>query len=723
MESNMKNITRSEQEVFTDLESLCQRSGYVHVLAHICFRDNMISYADRMTEDDMGGMYSARRIIRTEINTLIGLMIKAEIDWTIPAAEVQQEYLEATERLLEELHWCLSSAAFAGLSKESIEDGSFDPFNRGEALREPIFYSGDSAHSFQYLDLALKKYANDNPWLEPNVGFTIQQACEIAKCIGMVHEDRFRLGRKQMRAQSPSTWTMAPCFGFSVTEVAAKSGIAADVIEKVLTALTVPSAECNAAFNALSDFNTVSARPLLRMPNGDFLSLQAYAISEALYESPFYWMAQDKPYLPTLSKHRGDFTESFVVERLALVFGAENVYSNVDIYQNKSRVSDIDALVVWGNRLLIVQAKSKRLSFEARKGNDQVLRDDFKKAVQAAYDQAITCAKCLLGTGYRFSAPSGRDVSLPDDIKTIYIFCVVSDHYPALSFQARKFLKTEKVDRVQAPMVMDVFAIDEMTEMLQTPLQFISYINARAIHAEKLLAMQEQAILGFHLKENLWLDPKYDKVHIDDNYATGVDVAMAVRRTGIPGSRTPEGILTRLPRTVLGRVLAQIEKQPEPMLIDLGLLLLSLNGDTVKQISNAIEKLAALTRSDGKLHDATCGVRGEAGITFHCTGEPPAVARQRLKLHCEISKYREQATEWFGICINPDRLDIRFALALAFAWEQDPAMDHAVEAMQASMSLAKSASKLQQFSNNEMKIGRNNPCPCGSGNKYKKCCL
>jgi hypothetical protein len=22
-----------------------------------------------------------------------------------------------------------------------------------------------------------------------------------------------------------------------------------------------------------------------------------------------------------------------------------------------------------------------------------------------------------------------------------------------------------------------------------------------------------------------------------------------------------------------------------------------------------------------------------------------------------------------------------------------------------------------------MKVGRNDPCPCGSGNKYKKCCL
>lgn len=724
MQSSTNNTTRSEQEVFTDLEALCQRPGYVHVLAHICFRDNMISYADRMTEDDMGEMYSERRIIRTEINTLIGLMIKVEIDWTIPAAEVQQEYLDTTERLLEELHWCLSSSVFAGLSKESIENGSFDPFNRGEAFREPIFYSGDSAHSFQYLDLSLKKYANDNPWLEANVGFTIQQACEIAKCIWLVHEDRFRLGREQMRAQSPTTWTMASCFGFSVTEVAAKSGMEPAVIERVLAALAVPSPECNAEFSSLSDFNIVSSRPLLKMPNGDLLSLQAYAISESLYESPFYWMAQDKSYLPTLSKHRGDFTESFVVERLSLVFGINNVYSNVDIYQNKSTiVSDIDTLVVWGNRLIIVQAKSKRLSLEARKGNDRVIRDDFKKAVQAAYDQATTCAKCLLGKGYRFSAPEGRVVNLPDDIKAIYIFCVVSDHYPALNFQARQFLKTENIHRVKAPMVMDVFAIDEITEMLQTPLQFLSYINARAIYADKLMATQEQAILGFHLKENLWFDSEYDMVHIGDDCATALDVAMAVRRAGVPGNRTPDGILTRLPTTVLGRMVAQIEKRPEPMLIDLGLLLLSLNEDTVKQISMAIEKLAALARSDGMPHDVTCGVKGEAGITFHCTSESPEVVRQRLKLHCEISKYRAQANEWFGICINPYGLDLRFAIALAFVWEQDPAMDQAVQVLPTPINRVKDVSELQRFPNNDKKVGRNYPCPCGSGNKYKKCCL
>jgi preprotein translocase subunit SecA len=32
------------------------------------------------------------------------------------------------------------------------------------------------------------------------------------------------------------------------------------------------------------------------------------------------------------------------------------------------------------------------------------------------------------------------------------------------------------------------------------------------------------------------------------------------------------------------------------------------------------------------------------------------------------------------------------------------------------------ASQAQPYQNPETKVGRNDPCPCGSGKKYKKCC-
>lgn len=580
----MKEKTlRPEQEIFADLAALCVKPGYVHAIAYFCFRDNFILYADKMMEVDMQKMLTPSRLIRPEINTLIGLMVKADIDWTLPAPQTLQEYIDASEKLLAELHHSMSGAMLVGLTKEAMAAGNFDPFSRGLALREPIFYSGESAYNFQYLDLAPRKYAADSAWLQAQFGFTIDDGCAVAFAVEHVQSDRFFEHREQMRKLHPDQWTMLPCFAVTSAEVAEKAGLTLEVAERVLTAFTLPTGERNGGFGALHDFNAVCATPLLRMPTGSFLSLQTYALTEALYEAPFYWMAQDKAYQPMLTKHRGDFTESFVVERLALIFGEGRVYANVGIRETKSiKAGEIDVLVVWGDRAIIVQAKSKRLTIEARKGNDLVMRDDFKKSVQDAYDQAVQCAQCLGDKRFTLKAADGREVVLPYDLKEIYVFCVVSDHYPALSFQARQFLKTMAVPRVQPPLVMDVFTLDAMTEMLQSPLHFLSYVNRRANYKDQLLASQELTILAYHLKQNLWVDPDMGLVHLCDDLSAGLDIAMAVRRRGADGAATPEGILTRLGETTLGRIVKEIEARPEPPIIDLGFLLLELNEDTIK---------------------------------------------------------------------------------------------------------------------------------------------
>jgi preprotein translocase subunit SecA len=44
------------------------------------------------------------------------------------------------------------------------------------------------------------------------------------------------------------------------------------------------------------------------------------------------------------------------------------------------------------------------------------------------------------------------------------------------------------------------------------------------------------------------------------------------------------------------------------------------------------------------------------------------------------------------------------------------------ELEQASMAGAGDLQPVQQVVRNAAKIGRNDPCPCGSGKKYKKCC-
>lgn len=61
---------RTEAEVFADLGVLCRSSGYVHALANICFRDNIVRYSDQVHPTHMLPMFSPDRLIRTEISGL-----------------------------------------------------------------------------------------------------------------------------------------------------------------------------------------------------------------------------------------------------------------------------------------------------------------------------------------------------------------------------------------------------------------------------------------------------------------------------------------------------------------------------------------------------------------------------------------------------------------------------------------------------------------------------
>lgn len=57
-----------------------------------------------MTADDMKHMFSPQRLVRTEISTLVGLLIKADTDYTVPDPAVAEKYIDRTEELLDEMH-------------------------------------------------------------------------------------------------------------------------------------------------------------------------------------------------------------------------------------------------------------------------------------------------------------------------------------------------------------------------------------------------------------------------------------------------------------------------------------------------------------------------------------------------------------------------------------------------------------------------------------------
>jgi hypothetical protein len=208
-------------------------------------------------------------------------------------------------------------------------------------------------------------------------------------------------------------------------------------------------------------------------------------------------------------------------------------------------------------------------------------------------------------------------------------------------------------------------------------------------------------------------------VMLGEDISADLDIAMAARRDGIPGRATPDGILTRYAGTTLWRLIEDIEARADAGTIDLGFMLLMLSGETIKDSNHAIDQAVAKTRRDGQTHDVTIGL-GDMGFTVHCNDLPVATAVGPLRRHCERRKYTEKADSWFGVCLGSHDARLRFGVSLDYPWKQDMAMDEATKKLPRPAPNIKVAMREPAT---KQKVGRNDPCPCGSGLKFKKCCL
>lgn len=706
---------RSEFSVLQDLEALCTSPGYIHALCFLVFRDSYIRYSDQMSAEDFLETYSTDKLIRSEFATILGLIIRKPLNLSMPEPSELQQMIERTDALLEQLHQSFMPSLTSVFEQCRGGEDKSAILGSGAVLREAVFYSGESAYNFQYRDLSKLKYADDDPWLIANRGFSIAQAVDVATEIATLQVEKLAELRNTFSLMPPNEWTLLPAFTFTTDELSSRGQLTLPVIQRVLDAFSVPDGERNTAFKALNDYNVMSAYPILRLPDEAFTLLQPYSLLESVYESPFYWMLKDDKYREVAQMNRGAFTEAFATQRLVSVFGSR-VKRNVTITDSRNQtLGEIDTLVVFGDRAIVLQAKSKRMTLEARRGNDGVIKSDFAKSVQNSYDQAHSCSKLMQQEQLTFEDGEGNLLRMPT-LKAIYLMCVLSDHYPALSFQSSHFISLYDVDSVtSAPFVLDIFTLDVMAEMLSTPLHFLSYVDRRTTYADKVAAGHELTVLAYHLRANLWMNGQFDRVMLTEDISASLDLAMTVRRDGIKGPDTPKGILTHSKGTIYGAIVSSIETKAKSEFMDLGMMLLKMSGNSIDQLNQGAARVLSQVRDDGAPHDVVMG-SGDTGIAIHSSRLPRMEAKRRLQNHVDLRKYKGRASEWYGIFLDPETGMLQFGYNAIYPWSENPALEKESRFLVNEMG--------SQFVNGRLvkrKVGRNETCPCGSGKKYKKC--
>ncbi|MEZ8348897.1 SEC-C metal-binding domain-containing protein [Vibrio splendidus] len=708
-----------EQQAFHELESLCDKKGAIHAFSYLCRRDCTVGFYDLLKPDNLMDLYNPERLIRTELSVVHGLIQKKGCDFTVLTDDEIEEVSGQIESLLGRIHESLKHQNMQRFSKENLQLSMVEFFSAPDIVREFVFYSAEQAFEFQFSELAKQRYENDSEWLKLHVGFDMSDAFTLYKsiCKQMNLNVQRHADAGEQRAQFIS-YVDDCCI--CVDTLCEDTGIEKHITTAFLDAFSSTSNETNTQFTAIDSINVVNFKPISKVDDKYYL-FQITALAQSMYESPIFWMRDDKKYLNLAVEHRGQFTEEYAYNRLIEVFGEGNVFKNIDIFKTASeKIGEIDILVKYGTKFLVIQAKSKGMTLGARNGNAKILKDDFAKAVQSAYNQTVECADALQLDGITLRDSDGTVFELNCKPSIVYPVCLTSESYPSLSFQCRQHLEYVETDKIAPPFILDVFFLDILTEFLKNPLFLMSYVDRRVGYLDSMMASTEIVLLSLHLKNNLWLDKKEaDFAHYGDDIASELDACFMSRRLALGGRITPDGVLKRYSKGFISKLLFKINRLENDSLTDLAFSLMKLNEASLDMLDDSVSAISAKARLDNKCHDFSMLLEDGAGITIHTSTGDHQEEQERLSRYIKARKYKQKQDTWIGVVIDPVWGMVRCIVLLDDEWCYDEEMDQATLEMQ----LGSKPNPLQiAKALKQPKTGRNKPCPCGSGNKYKRCC-
>lgn len=511
-------IKQNEDDVFYNLEKLCAKEGYIYALSYLQARHGFWAIPiDLNNNENINILDDTFTITSNEFQLLHGLIVKNKISYNSPKNADMDEYIKSTYILLKELHTAINDAIIKNLLNNHNNSSYKTLFDNGSNIREPVFYGGDSAFDFQFKEFSGNLYKNDEEWLLSNKGFTVSDALLYASSIKKIIEKNY-LEQIKLYKNDLCNTRFLNIFKFSTNELIAYTNKDKGNILKFLTEFSLYGAK---NYNNISDFNITKSKPIIKINDCDYICFRPSALLQSIYKSPSYWMLEDKSYHSKLAANRGAFTEDTVYEFCKKIFGGQKVFKNINLKNSKKNtVSEIDVIVIHSECALVFQCKSKKMTLAAQAGDKNKIDEDFKKAVQNSYDQALSCGKAILEEQYNFE--KAKLVKIFKSIKSIIPITILSDSYPALSSQARNFLNYEtKYNNILPPVVTDIFFIDALVEFLKYPYQFLKFIKWRSCNFNRLVIVNEFSTLGFYLKGDLSL-LKTDK---ESNIGPGEDLS------------------------------------------------------------------------------------------------------------------------------------------------------------------------------------------------------
>ena len=708
MTSDQNRANRSRDDIISDLENLTHEDGFVYTMCGLV-RSSLFYPPEEAAEINWH-----ERLNMAELSYLLGLMVKAPIHIErLPSIETWGRQFTSAQTLMAELHTTYASDIGSLIERSTSDE---DNSNQETAVEfdddqmvEAIFYGPNGADEFSYLEAAATRYQKDEPWIKNNTEMTLESMSTIA--IELKELKQIKLNRTgEFSSHKNFCENLLNVFTFQFSDLSSQSE---DQVRSFVKAFALEPGTCNSEFRNPGEYNEVQSRPLIKIDEDRFLIAICYDLMESIYLSPYYWMLEDEQYQVYANTHRGEATEQIASGLLGDVFGIDNVYEGVKVRQGRDDVTDIDVLAVYHDRAVVVQAKSKKLTVEARTGNVAALKRDFQHAIQDAYEQGLIARKALTCNKFTFWDSENRPITLPGSIRDVYIICLTGDDYPAIVSQLRKYLNRQDDDPY--PLAISIFDLEVLAHYLNVPIDFLYYARQRTNHTDYFLAISELSFLGYHLQIGLQPAREADLIMVDSNgYFQLVDADYMVEKGMYPERARPKEFVWRWRDPVIDQLVKHLSKVGFEKHIEVAFFLYDMGELGLRQMRDLFMSLEIRTNQRQEISDGSFMFdSGKRGATLIVYPKGRTSATEHFSMFADVRKYKAQSQEWLALGRFEGSSNLFDMVSFNDnEWKYDPDMERAVRI------LLKPGIGLRP---DGTKIGRNERCFCGSGKKFKRC--
>lgn len=501
---------------------------------------------------------------------------------------------------------------------------------------------------------------------------------------------------------------------------------------RLIDALSLCIGECNTFFDG-SEF---SGWPIMELPikkkpfvkiDGISYGFDYYSVFDNFYRALQKEIFRLKPeYVNTWSKRQNIASEDMVKALFLNLLPEATAYTGNYYPAGRSlkQLNENDVLIIYKNYLFIIEVKAGSFPQTPPINDFDAHIKAYTKLAQEADSQ---CSRTIRYINEHQPAPFYNaekhkkfEISGITDYKEIYSFSVTVDNFNEFAARA------EKLNFITLSSKTIVISYDDLLcyeNYFDSPIEFLHFLKQRklAIDIPQIAMRDELDHLGMYIKHNMYsiTASEFPTEHRVNWYGYREDLDNYFCRLYLP-KLNPTKPKQEIPNEIT-KIIQLLEQGIDKNRIDVAHFLLNMSSEAKEDFCRAIHHALKRQREIGRMVVMSafgeikyCLFVATPGIKVMSTTE-----RQDYVLSAILND-ESMPIMWIDLDYDED-CKLLGAKGKQCSYSDIPSDEiDRLEELSAEYAKSRIESFKRQF---HRKVGRNDPCPCGSGKKYKKCCI